>query len=77
MSQELKKFASEQEASDWMYDEAVVDEDCIDNYRFAFQDDNEAMNQYEDIRSGGCCGFFDEEIMVAGRLATIGCNFGH
>ena len=24
-----------------------------------------------------CCGSFDEEIMIANKLATIGCNYGH
>lgn len=73
----MQKFNNKEEAFDWMFNEAVKGEDCIDNERFAFQDDEEAMNIYENIRSSGCCGFFDEEIMVDNRLATIGCNFGH
>lgn len=73
----LKTFYSEKEASDWMYNEAVVDEEYIDNYRFAFQDEHWSMSAYSKALSEGCCGYFDEEIMVNGRLATIGCNFGH
>lgn len=73
----MQKFNNKEEAFNWMFNEAVAGEDCIDNDRFAFQDDEEAMNIYENIRSNGCCGFFDEEIMVDNRLATIGCNFGH
>lgn len=73
----MQQFNNEQEAQDWLYEEAVKGEECIDNYRFAFQDDNEAMIHYSQMRADGCCGFFDEEIMVNGCLATIGCNFGH
>lgn len=73
----MEKFNSEKEASEWMFNEAVVDEDCVDNYRFAYEDDSASVTVYEQIMSEGCCGFFDKLIMVAGRLATIGCNFGH
>lgn len=40
-------------------------------------DDPIGESLYESIRDEGCCGFFDEEIMINGRLAKIGCNFGH
>lgn len=73
----MKEFDSEKEASEWMYDEALSGEECIDNYRFSFQDDSISMIKYVHAEDSGCCGFFDEDIMVAGRLAKIGCNFGH
>lgn len=73
----IKTFETEQEATIWMYDEAVMEEECIDNYRFAFKNDAISMIAYLEAQSDGCCGFFDQEIMVAGRDATIGCNFGH
>lgn len=73
----MKTFETEQDAANWMYDEAVVDEECIDNYRFAFKDDHNTMIVYLQAQQDGCCGFFDEDIIVAGREASIGCNFGH
>ena len=73
----MKHFNNEQEAKDWMYEEAVKDEENIDNYRFAFQEDSATMMHYAQMRADGCCGFFDEEIIVNNQQATIGCNFGH
>ena len=69
------EFESRVDAGEWMY--AKVDDPCIDNERFAFLDDTEALKQYEDQKSQGCCGEFDAEIVVGGRKATIGCNYGH
>ena len=71
----LPSFASKEDAIEWMYKK--VDDPCTDNYRFAFGDDAKAMAEYDDQVRSGCCGFFDEEIMVGGRKANIGCNFGH
>lgn len=73
----MKNFNSEKLASEWMYNEAVIDEEYIDNYRFAFKDQHWSMSAYDKACAEGCCGSFDEEIMVSGRLAIIGCNFGH
>lgn len=53
------------------------EEDCVDNFRFAFEDDSAAMAEYETARENGCCGSTDRTIMIAGRLAAIGCNYGH
>jgi len=52
-------------------------EDCIDNDRFAFIDDEYMMEAYNNIIAEGCCGSSDVKIMVDGRLATIGRNYGH
>ena len=54
-----------------------VNDDCIDGERFAYLDDDAALAVYADIESNGCCGSHDEEIIVNGRRATIGCNYGH
>lgn len=76
-NKKIKKFNSEQEASDWMYNEELSDENCTDNYRFAFEDDGKAMMVYKEIQDTGCCGSFDEQVIVSDRVAHIGCNYGH
>jgi hypothetical protein len=68
-------FGTREEAEAWMF--ADVDDSAIDNVRFAFVDDREAMLQYEEHQRQGCCGFFDTEVLVDGKPAMIGCNFGH
>jgi hypothetical protein len=77
MSQTLPtpEFANAQDAHDWML--AEVDDPCVDNYRFAYNDDEKAIATYNEIQNRGCCGSFDREVRIAGRLATIGCNYGH
>lgn len=72
---QIPSFASQQDAGEWMYDQ--VDDPCVDNYRFAFLDDAEAVTKYEEQRGDGCCGFFDQHVTINGRLAKIGCNYGH
>jgi hypothetical protein len=72
----VKSFSSKEDAFRYMSEQ--VDEDpYVDNERFAFLDDREAMRAYKKAQRSGCCGFFDEVISVGGRLATIGCNYGH
>lgn len=74
----ITDFASENEAAKWMYDVRLAGEECFDNYRFAFLDDEAARNAYADDRELGCCGYFDtDRITINGRQAMIGCNFGH
>ena len=68
-------FNTKQDAADWMY--AQVGDDCVDNYRFAYHDDADACLAYEEAVNHGCCGFFDREVIIAGRHADIGCNYGH
>jgi hypothetical protein len=68
-------FLTQSDAVDWMEDK--VDDPYTDNQRFAYDNDAEAMKDYRRQQSRGCCGFFDEEVIVAGRLAHIGCNYGH
>lgn len=71
----LKKFNTCEDAEEWMVDK--IDDLCIDNLRFAYQDDPEALYLYEELRDEGCCGSFDEDIIVDGKPAQIGCNYGH
>jgi hypothetical protein len=55
----------------------AMEEFCVDNHRFAYMDDAALVRKYTDMQAGGCCGFFDREVRINGRLATIGCNYGH
>lgn len=57
--------------------ERMADEDCVDNYRFAFKDDPAQMKEYERRQYDGCCGFYEKLVSIDGRLALIGCNYGH
>jgi len=69
------EFENYDEAEAWMVTQ--FEDDNVDNERFAFDDDPEAVARYIEKQDAGCCGFFDEEIIVAGRPAMIGCNYGH
>lgn len=74
----VPSFETEAQARAWMHNELHnKDEHCIDNGRFAFINDEIGMQGYEDARDQGCCGFYDREVLVAGRKATVGCNYGH
>lgn len=68
-------FETKEDAFDWM--EQEVDDSCIDNHRFAYLDEENDMITYDNIQSTGCCGFFDMEVIVDGKSAMIGCNYGH
>lgn len=68
-------FATREEAEEWMGRE--VDDPCVDNERYAYLDDDLARARYYDQQDQGCCGFFDADIIVDGRPAMIGCNYGH
>lgn len=70
-------FDTEQEAKAWFYEDYLAGEDCIDNDRFAYEDDDAAMSKYEDDAETGCCGSSDVRIIIAGRAASIGANYGH
>jgi hypothetical protein len=75
----MKMFDDEVQALEWMV--GVLDKrgdgDCMDNERFAFLDDENGMMAYKEASTRGCCGFFDRHVMVNGRAAIIGCNYGH
>lgn len=68
-------FDTKEDADEWM--EAEVNDQCIDNHRFAYLDDEEALKEYDVRMHGGCCGYFDATVRIKGRKATIGCNYGH
>ena len=68
-------FATEQDAFAWM--RAEVDDPCVDNERLAYHDDADARRDYANQVNTGCCGFFDRAVVIAGRAADIGCNYGH
>lgn len=75
MNTEIPTFKTVEAAYVWLDD--TIDDPCIDNYRFAFKDDAAAMARYEDRKSEGCCGFADRDVIVDGREALVGCNYGH
>jgi hypothetical protein len=73
-------FDSKESAMDWMSEE--VNDTCQDNERFAFIDcdtmeELEEEEDYNNKLARGCCGSFDAIVKVNGRVARIGCNFGH
>jgi hypothetical protein len=68
-------FETRDDAVDAM--EEYVDDPCIDNHRFAWVDEPEAVIAYEEKAATGCCGSFDYETTIGGRKAVIGCNYGH
>lgn len=72
---EIEAFDTEEAARAWML--AQVNEPDVDNVRFAFDDDAEAKARYTQAVEAGCCGAWDEAVVVAGRPAMIGCNYGH
>lgn len=71
----IPAFNTLQDAFEWM--DAEVDDPHTDNYRSAFCDDDDAMQDYTTQQEKGCCGSFDEQVTIGGRLGFIGCNYGH
>lgn len=71
----IEDFSSVDDAIEWM--SKLVDDPCVDNNRLAYLDDTQAMLIYNAQAAKGCCGSFDETVKINGRLATIGCNYGH
>lgn len=74
----LPAFNTKEQAIEWMVDILEQEgESCIDNKRFAFVDDPTQVAEYATRSAEGCCGSVDHEVIVAGRPAMVGCNFGH
>jgi hypothetical protein len=71
----IPTFRTEQDALDWLCEE--VDDPYIDNGRIGYPDDPESMAAYEKAKADGCCGSSDEDVVINGRPAIVGCNFGH
>lgn len=57
-------------------DELVADP-CVDNYRIGYLDDMVTLMEYGVARDCGCCARRDVLVYIAGRLAVVGCNYGH
>jgi len=55
----------------------IGDFEDVDNCRVARKDSPEEMAAYQEAREGGCCGFWDTEILVDGVVFLVGCNYGH
>lgn len=54
------------------------DYEFADNLRIAWVGSRSELAQYDDIRSSGCCGYFDQELKCkSGRIYQIGFNYGH
>jgi hypothetical protein len=70
----VKDFPSREEAFQLLSD---MDLEYADNVRFGWVDHAGSMAEYEDKRDHGCCGSIDMEVTINGRLAMIGCNYGH
>lgn len=72
----MDHFNTKEEAFEWALD---IDDECVDNHRFAYLDDEIGMQEYEVARLQGCCGSFDVEITIGSdfRKAVIGYNYGH
>lgn len=71
----IPSFESQKDAIDYV--DEIADDPCTDNFRFAFDDDLKGIAVYEDQKASGCCGFLDLNVVVEGRSATVGCNYGH
>lgn len=72
----MESFDTKEQAVEWMR-RSLADDDNPDNERFAFLDEYGEMVAYHQAEANGCCGFFDEEVLVGGRRAMVGCNYGH
>lgn len=73
----MKEFNTIEEVREYIDSLDHYDYEYRDNYRFAYLDDEVQMKEYDEIYNQGCCGYFDEEIIVGGRAAKVGFNYGH
>jgi hypothetical protein len=56
----------------------VIDEECIDNLRWADVTLPQELAAYNTAKDGGCCGSFDGEVKAPdGKTYKVGCNYGH
>ena len=56
-----------------------INDPCVDNCRIARCDNEIDLKIYEEMRSSGCCGSYDEKWTneVTGNSYLFGCNYGH
>lgn len=66
-----------QEALDKVLDRDSDLTECTDNFRFACENSSDENMEYENIRSGGCCGYYDSHIEFEGNIYYFGFNYGH
>lgn len=71
----MESFNSREDAIEWMLKE--VRDHCVDNYRFAAEDNSEEVAKYIDRQDRGCCGSFDSVVLINNVRTMIGCNYGH
>jgi hypothetical protein len=71
----IPEFEDLTAANEWMED--TVNDPCIDNFRATPTSDDDGMIKYDMIRNSGCCGFFDDFVLIGGIEWFIGCNYGH
>ncbi len=48
-----------------------------DNYRFCEVGNKEDEALYQRICDGGCCGFYDTEVIFEDKKYMVGFNYGH
>jgi hypothetical protein len=73
----MRIFSTKEKALEWMVS-CHLDEDYVDNERFAALGDPEAMEKYARAHREGCCGYDDALVYVTALgVAIVGCNFGH
>lgn len=71
----MESFNSREEATKWML--KSVRDLCVDNYRFADENNPQEVAKYNDRQERGCCGSFDEVVLINNVRTMIGCNYGH
>ena len=54
-----------------------LNEEYKDNRRFAYLDDIDSFITYLNEKETGCCGYYDVLVLVNGKNALLGCNYGH
>lgn len=55
-----------------------VNDPCMDNFRIGMPAAGD-MNNYHEAKAAGCCGFYDEKIILSGNGLEVyfGFNYGH
>lgn len=74
-NEQLPSFDTLADALDWMF--GVVDDECIDNTRFARVGNDVEEASYVAAVHDGCCGSYDTQVLIAGEQYLVGCNYGH
>jgi hypothetical protein len=55
---------------------AIRGKSCVDNFRISIDGKNDKV--YKEQIENGCCGFYDEEIVLnSGTKVKFGFNYGH